>query len=46
MGWPIKDRAADMERGYSLNKRACENTRKTIESKKSNDNNDKASKKS
>lgn len=34
MVWPIKDRAADMERGYILNKTACKNAREVIESKK------------
>lgn len=35
--WPIKDRASDMARGYSLNKTACENAKKTIEKKESTD---------
>lgn len=31
MGWSIKDRAADMERGYAINKTACNNTKERIE---------------
>jgi len=35
--WPIKDRADDMERGYSINKTACNNTKEKIESKETKD---------
>lgn len=31
MGWSIKDRAGDMERGYEINKTACKNTKADIE---------------
>jgi hypothetical protein len=47
MAWKISDRAGDMARGYSLNKKACENTREAIiEASNKSNNNDKGTKKS